>query len=243
LEQAARTARECLRTARSLVNTTGFPRFKAAAVQRLRRLWRQEIVFFRYPESDAVQAESKEGLCLKRIDLGVLAKAAMQHADDQETLKYLLGAAAQLRAGAEQFFALVAEDDMPVHFCGIRPLEASPIAERDCLPGKADPQACLIDDCWTPFNLRGRGYFGRAIQLLAQQFRDQGMQVWIASMTCNQICMKGIRHAGFEPQHSLIRRLGVRKLRRDMSPRKNFSRSAIREQTVNLQYERSGHQG
>jgi len=78
-----------------------------------------EVYFFEWMLGQIPYGEEGAGraLRLKSIDLELLALAATIYVNEQETLAYLLRAAARLRSGKAVGFVLVGADDRPLHFC------------------------------------------------------------------------------------------------------------------------------
>jgi hypothetical protein len=55
----------------------------------------------------------------------------------------------------------------------------------------------VIYDCWTPPDLRGRGYYPVALNRMAVKLLEQYSQVWIYTVETNVASVKGIQKAGF----------------------------------------------
>ena len=68
------------------------------------------------------------------------------------------------------------------------------------------PDSLMLFDCWTPEAARGRGYYGRAIELIADLQKARGKRPWIFSAASNTSSVRGIEKAGFRRRYSLIRR-------------------------------------
>jgi hypothetical protein len=116
-----------------------------------------------------------------------------------------LRSASRLRAGNVEGFALVDSAGKPIHFAWTTAFEGFFLAELNAKVEAPSPEAVLLFDCWTPVAARGRGYYGHAIELLADKVRRAGKQPWIFSAARNDASARGIEKAGFQRRYSLIR--------------------------------------
>jgi hypothetical protein len=167
-------------------------------------LWSETEVFF-YEWSGPAPSDIGEGE-LRPLDLDQLAAAAQQYSEDELTLAYLVRSAGRLRAGKEKGFALINSIGTPVHFAWITAFSEFFLAELNARVEAPCPEAVLLFDCWTPVSMRGQGYYGRAIGLIANQVRSAGKRPWIFSAATNTASVRGIEKAGFERRYSLVRR-------------------------------------
>jgi predicted GNAT family acetyltransferase len=63
----------------------------------------------------------------------------------------------------------------------------------------------MLFDCWTPAALRGRGYYGEAVSLIASRVKAAGKQPWIFSAVANVSSIRGLAKSGFQQRYSLVR--------------------------------------
>jgi hypothetical protein len=168
----------------------------------------REIFFLEWREDIGLGASHGDSdfLAIKPLDPHLLAVAAMNYFDDQETLSYLLRAAKRLDSDESQGFALVNTDAAPVHFCWVTRFEGFHMAELDHTLKAPSPDSVLLFDCWTPQSIRGRGYYGLAISRVAARLRASGKTPWIFSAATNRSCTRGIEKSAFTPRFSLIRK-------------------------------------
>lgn len=142
---------------------------------------------------------------IERISLELLATAAMQYFDDEETLNYLVRGAQRLRRSGADGFALMREG-VPVHFAWVTEFEAFYMAEIGQHLRSPGEGAKLVFDCWTPVSMRGRGYYVQTLAPLSASLRQDSRSVWIFGAATNQASLRGIRKAGFEHRFTLRRR-------------------------------------
>lgn len=71
--------------------------------------------------------------------------------------------------------------------------------------------APVIYDCWTPPESRRRGFYSRAIQVVASGLLQDHERVWMYCLEANEGSARGIQKAGFRPSFTHVRRrfLGV----------------------------------
>ncbi len=169
---------------------------------------RKEILFYQVSvlEISKTIGNSWSATTLKNLDLNLLSTSAMANANDPETLDYLLRSANRLRSGAGQGFALVNAEDIPIHFCWVDSFEGFYMAELNLKLAGASSDAVMLFDCWTPVSQRGRGYYGAAIQLIAEHFQKQQKSVWIFSAASNTPSIRGVGKLDLQTRFSLSRR-------------------------------------
>jgi len=162
-----------------------------------------EIIFYEWQSTTFYNAC---GLELKLLDINSLAAAAIQHVDDEETLTYLLRSAQRWRGNEAKGFAVVDFTGMVVHFAWVIPFDHFFLSELNATVNAVTPEAVMIFDCWTPKALRGRGHYGRAIELIADKMKVSGKRAWIFSAATNVSSVRGVEKAGFERRYSMVRR-------------------------------------
>ena len=175
------------------------------ARQMVRRVWARDEVWFYERENCGPEAPTSDGAELQPLTLNHLATAASKYTDDSETLTYLLRSASRLRGENVEGFALIDSGGKPIHFAWTAAFEGFLLAELDAKVEAPSPEAVLLFDCWTPVAARGRGYYGRAIGLIADKVRSAGKRPWIFSAAGNNASIRGIEKAGFQCRYSLIR--------------------------------------
>ena len=169
---------------------------------------RDEVRFYQW-SPDSVLKETQCRLPDSRlvpITLDLLAHAAMQYEGDRELQAYLLRAASRRKSAGVAGYALLGEDGGALHFAWTAPFEGFFMAELRVHLSAPSANATLIFDCWTPAPVRGRGSYGIAIRLLANQLLGEGRDPWIFSASSNQPSVHGLTKASFEHRFSMIRR-------------------------------------
>ncbi|MGP0021543.1 MAG: GNAT family N-acetyltransferase [Candidatus Sulfotelmatobacter sp.] len=165
-------------------------------------LWSEdEVCFFEWrgpgpPDSSAA---------LEPLDLNHLASAASQYVDDPSTLAYLLRSASRLRDGNAECFGLVDAKGALLHFAWITAFDRFFLAELNAKVNGPSVGCVMIFDCWTPVSVRGHGYYGQTVSLIAKRMRDRGKIPWIFSAASNVASMQGLKKAGFQRRYSLVR--------------------------------------
>lgn len=199
-----RSGRDLLRAQRSRIREAGLAA-TLVRVLRLARRWvvsEDEAAFFEAPEIRERELHTGKLMPLSWKHIG---SAAIDYADDEGTLRYLMRCAQRLRRGRGQGYLL--EDRGTVaHFLWIEPYDGFHLSEIDTRLDVTDPAADMIFDCWTPVAQRGRGYYAAAIRLAAEQLQRQQKKVWIFSAVKNRSSIAGILKAGFGYRFSLVRR-------------------------------------
>ena len=176
-----------------------------AARQSVRRVWTRDEVWFYEWENCAPASSISESVHLQLLTLHHLATAASKYTDDSETLNYLLRSAPRLRDRNVEGFVLVDSAGKPIHFAWTTAFEGFFLDELNAVVEAPSPEAVLLFDCWTPGSMRGRGYYGHAIGLIASKVHSAGKQPWIFSAAGNSASVRGIEKGGFQRRYSLIR--------------------------------------
>jgi CelD/BcsL family acetyltransferase involved in cellulose biosynthesis len=165
----------------------------------------QDEVFFYELVRNQPLSESN-ALSLNRIDLDLLATAAMQYADDEGTLAYLLRCAKRLHTEEYAGFALLNSDGQAVHFTWAGPFGGFHWAELDSTLPAPSPDAVVLFDSWTPVSQRGRGYYAPTLVLVAERIQQQGKRAWGFSAATNTSSIRGLEKMGFPRRFSIVRR-------------------------------------
>ncbi len=169
-----------------------------------RRLFSYEKIHF-FEWSGSIETSASEDLCLAHIDSDALAAAAVQYEDDPACLQFLMRSAQRLRSEAKQGFALTSRG-VPVHFCWAEDAEGFFLGELDRKLRDSCKNGLMIFDNFTPQSVRGRGYFAKAIEMLASHLSLQGKTAWIAGRDGDQTAIQSILKAGFQYRFTLGRR-------------------------------------
>jgi CelD/BcsL family acetyltransferase involved in cellulose biosynthesis len=209
VEHSLRRVRSGLNAAAAGLRKSGVVGMSALSIQRLSRscFGREKVCFYDWPATMSPNwTVVAPYVALKRIDLELLAIAAMEYADDTETLQYLLRCAKRLRSGEQQGFALVTSSDTPVHLCWVTRFEGFHMAELNRKLAAPSPNSVLVFDCWTPNSARGKAFYATTIQLVAARLLREGKTAWIFSAASNSASLRGIEKAGYRRRYSLIRR-------------------------------------
>ena len=161
-----------------------------------------EVLFYEwcgpvYPQASEVQ--------IRPLTLDLLATAAMQYVDDEETLAYLLRAATRLTSEQGDGFALVDDEGRPLHFAWHAHFDGFVLPELKARVVASSPEDVLLFDCWTPAAMRGRGYYAQAIELIAGTLKASGKRPWTFSPADNVASVRGLAKAGFQKRYSLFR--------------------------------------
>jgi len=202
IEKRLRGGRDLLRGLRRRIAQRGVVASATGALTRARRslISEDEIAFF---EAPAVKISEGETL----IPLGweQIAQAAIDNADDEQTLAYLSRCAQRLRQGGVTGYCLRGETQS-VHFLWVEPYDGFHLSEIDTRLESSDAGAVMIFDCWTPAAHRGHSNYATAIRRAATGLQGQSKAVWIFSAAGNESSVRGIRKAGFVYRFSLVRR-------------------------------------
>jgi len=169
---------------------------------------RDEVRFYQWALDPSLEETPRGtmGTRLASITLELLARAAMQYEGDSGFQAYLLRAANRRKSAGLSGYALLAPDDRALHFAWTAPFEGFFMAELKVHLSAPSANAALIFDCWTPAPVRGRGSYGIAIELLAQQLLHEGCDPWIFSAGSNQASIQGLAKSSFQHRYSMIRR-------------------------------------
>ena len=169
---------------------------------------KSEVYFFEWMSEKNPFGEDSVGrsLTLRPIDLELLAQGAMSYVNEQETLRYLLRAAARLRSEKSMGFALAEAGDTPLHFCWVADFDGFYMSELNHTLRTPSSDSVLLFDCWTPSSVRGQNYYSIAISKLAAQLFASGKAPWIFSAAMNVSSVRGVERAGFVRRFSLIRK-------------------------------------
>jgi CelD/BcsL family acetyltransferase involved in cellulose biosynthesis len=180
-------------------------------------LRRQSEVFF-YESACSVQPDDGH-LKLRSLDLNQLAAAATQYGDDAATLDYLLRSARRLSSKGCEGFALVDDRGRCLHFAWTTAFDGFLLPELNTKLSSPSPDRLMLFDCWTPASVRGRGYYGHAMELIAARQNASGKRIWIACPASNTSSRCGIEKTGFALRYSLVgyRTLWWQKVREDIA--------------------------
>jgi CelD/BcsL family acetyltransferase involved in cellulose biosynthesis len=203
-ERMARGLVEKAKGAKRYAEESGLRKTLGSLLSRIGRqiLWREELLFF---ESDSQLAAPLEAGSLRPIDSQLLAEAAMRYHDDERTLQYLLRSSARLRHGNAEGFALVQSDGTPLHFAWVTSLDHFLVSELNAKPRASAADCVMLFDCWTPFALRGRGFYRQTLSFITQLFRERGKRSWIFTSGRNARWLEGLAKFGFQRRYSLVR--------------------------------------
>jgi hypothetical protein len=205
MERQLRMGRDLVRRLQSRIGKTGVV---ATAIHTLtsakrRAISEDEVLFFEAPRMDS----ENESLTLSPLGWEGIASAALNHADDEATLNYLMHCAPRLRQGRATGYFLPGQGTQPSHFLWVDLYDGFHLSELNYRLESNDPNAVMIFGCWTPAAQRGRGNYATAIRLAAAYLQRQQKQVWIFSGATNESSVRGIRRAGFVYRFSLVRRV------------------------------------
>jgi hypothetical protein len=143
---------------------------------------------------------------VREVSYELLAEAAMESAEDEAALQYLLRSAKRLREGDAEGFALVDDQGRPLHFAWATGFDGFFLSELNARVDAPSADCVMLFDCWTPLGSRGRGYYGRTVSLIAQLLRERGKRPWIFSAASNLASVRGLEKAGFQRRYALVRR-------------------------------------
>lgn len=203
-EAWARNLRARLHDLKDQFRTQGPRQTLAGLSRRLgERLWGNTEVFFYEWNASARHGASE--LKLQTLDLTQLASSVIEHVNDDETLTYLLRSAQRLLVKGSEGFALVDGAGRFLHFAWTTPFEGFFMSELNTTMSAPSRDSLMLFDCWTPVAARGHGYYGHAIELIADQQSARGNRVWIFSAASNTSSVRGIEKTGFCRRYSLAR--------------------------------------
>lgn len=182
--------------------------------QRLARAWkrlsgivwmREEVSFREWTGGSSARATDSKNVQLRSLDLSVLAVAAMEHAEDNATLGYLLRATQRMRQGGPEGFVLVCENGFPLYFAWVAPLNGFYCAELKCTL-QAPEDCMLLFDYWTPSAVGDRRHHTQAIELIAEKIAARGKRPWVLSAAGDELSNRSLEKSGFQDRYSLVRR-------------------------------------
>ena len=134
-----------------------------------------------------------------------LADATSQYVDDEATLAYLLRAATRTQEGKAEGFGLVDEAGKLLHFAWATDFDGFYLSELQAKVQSPSSDSVMLFDCWTPAASLGHGYYGRTVELIAEQAREKGKRPWIFSAASNVASIRGLKKTGFQRRYSLLR--------------------------------------
>jgi CelD/BcsL family acetyltransferase involved in cellulose biosynthesis len=204
MDKWLRGGRDRLRTLKDRIGKTGVVATATYALTRSKRkvVSEDEVAVF---EAPPMKVSENERLILNPLGWEQIAAAAMNNADDEQTLEYLVRCAQRLRQGRATGYFLQEQGQQPSHFLWVDKYDGFHLSEIDSKLEASDPSAAMIFDCWTPLAQRGHGRYAMAIRLAAAHLQKQQRQVWIFSATRNESSLRGILKAGFVYRYSLVR--------------------------------------
>jgi hypothetical protein len=207
MERIANMVRKGFRSFRDRLQSQGVTQtIRWAGMRLFRFVWaRDEVLFYELTNRTPAFPKS-DGMFLKAIDFETLAIAAMQNAEDDATLDYLLRCAKRLRTEAVSIgYALTNPVGDLLHFTWAGPFEKFYWAELDSnLPSPA-PNSIVLFDSWTPTSQRGRGYSAPTLGLVIAKIREEGKRCWGFSASTNGSSVRGFDQAGFRRCFSVFR--------------------------------------
>jgi CelD/BcsL family acetyltransferase involved in cellulose biosynthesis len=173
------------------------------------RVWssiagRDEVFFYELTEPEPPLL-ALNGVCLKPLDLNTLAAAAMQNANDEDTLAYLLRCAQHLRQEEWSGFALVNHSGEFLHFTWAAPFQGFHCSEISADLDSPVADSVILFDSITPVSQRGKGYYASTISMVASRMRTEGNRPWIFSASTNTSSVRGLEKAGFKRRFSVRR--------------------------------------
>ena len=203
-EKAVRTLIVKGKAVRQRRRNSGLKATGSWALARARRAlsWQEEVFFF-----EAVPAPDRPSdFSLRPITWDLLAEAAIQYCEDDQTLACLLRCASRLRSGSSLGFALTDADGNICHWAWVAPFDGFFLAELQHKLECSDPARVMLFDCWTPLARRGRGYYPETLRRIVASQLAEGKRPWIFSAASNASSRNGIVNAGFQLRYSLISR-------------------------------------
>ncbi len=204
VEAAARKVLQRCRRLRERVARDGAGATFSWVAGRLRELlWLEcEVLFY---EWCGTVPPSSSRLTLQALDLRALADATSEYVDDEATIAYLLRAATRTQGGKAEGFGLVDEEGKFLHFAWATDFDGFYLSELRVKVQSPSPDSVMLFDCWTPAASLGHGYYGRTVELIAEQVREKGKRPWIFSAASNFASIRGLKNTGFQRRYSLLR--------------------------------------
>lgn len=165
---------------------------------------RDEVRFYEFFQLGA-EAQLRPETSLAPIDMDLLARAAMQHSDE-ETHAYLVRCARRLKSDSScAGFALIDSTGKSGHFTWARPFEDFHFSELQGSVPPPSPGAMILFDSWTPASQRGHGFYARTLAAVVERLRQEGKRVWGFSASTNASSIRGLEKAGWRPSFSVCR--------------------------------------
>jgi CelD/BcsL family acetyltransferase involved in cellulose biosynthesis len=161
-----------------------------------------EIAFFEAPKMTIAEDDA---MALSPLGWENIAVAAMNNANDEQTLGYLMRCARRLRKHRSNGYCLQESERPPSHFLWVDSYDGFHLSEINSTLESSDPNAVMIFDCWTPAAQRGYGNYATAIRLAAADQQKQQRHVWTFSAAKNESSLRGIIKAGFVYRFSMVR--------------------------------------
>ena len=204
IDKQLRSGRDIFYGLQGRIGAMGLAATATHALKRAKRsvVSKDEISFFEAPE---MQTSENENVTLSLLGWKDIAFAAMNNADDNQTLEYLMRCAQRLREGRATGY-LLRKQQKVVHFLWVDSYDGFHLSEINSRLESNDLSAAVIFDCWTPASQRGHGNYTTAIRMAAACLQKQQRHVWIFSAAKNQPSVRGILKAGFVYRFSLMRR-------------------------------------
>jgi CelD/BcsL family acetyltransferase involved in cellulose biosynthesis len=205
VEQGVRAVGAVLDSLRKRLKESSFRETMSWVLHRIRTslVARDEVLFYELVRNQPLSGSN--ALSLSRIDLDLLATAAMQYSDDEGTLAYLLRCAKRLHIEEYAGFALLNGEGQAVHFTWGGPFGGFHWAELDSSLPAPSPDAVVLFDSWTPVSQRGRGYYAPTLVLVAESIQQQGKRAWGFSAATNTSSIRGLEKMGFPRRFSMVR--------------------------------------
>jgi CelD/BcsL family acetyltransferase involved in cellulose biosynthesis len=164
-------------------------------------IWsRRELVFYEFTGRTIKDADSWG---VRAIDLNLLAASAIRYVDDATAPAFLIRAAARLRKGNGEGFALVDREFAPVHFVWASEFERFFLAELNTKLPASSAEGVVLFDGWTPAVMRDSGYPVLAAALVAQHMLERGMRSWVLTTADDAVSRSGLEQAGFQRRHCI----------------------------------------
>jgi CelD/BcsL family acetyltransferase involved in cellulose biosynthesis len=204
VDKRVRHGRSLLQGLQSRLRNAGLAATAKHAVTRIKKsaVSEDEIAFFEAPQ---ISASEEPIVSLGELGWENLAVAAMENANDEPTLAYLMRCAERLKKTSAPGYFLRGHEARSLHLLWVADYNGFHLSEIDFTLESKDPTAAMLFDCWTPTAQRGHGYYATAIRLAAGLLQQQQRKVWIFSAATNKSSLGGILHAGFTYRFSLLR--------------------------------------
>ncbi len=204
IDKGLRGAREALRRVQRRTSESGPVALLKHGLTRVRRsvVSTEEVAFF---EAPMMQIPESETATLVPLTWERLAEAAIDNAEDEKTLEYLVRSGQRLRRGGALAYCLQEPEARASHFLWVDRYDGFHLSEVECKLQSSDGGAVMIFDCWTPVAQRGQGSYATAIRLAAAALQKEDKRVWIFSATANEASVRGILKAGFVYRFSQVR--------------------------------------